>query len=345
MKFSDIITQLSPECHSLIDNPDLNPEIIGITSIQEAIAHSLSYIEGDKFAKMVATTSASALILPSDSSLQEQATDRGIAWLSSPQPRLTFAQAIELFYQPYQPEAKIHPRAVIADGVIMGKNISIGANAVISEGVKLGDNVTIFPNVVVYPDCVVGDRTILHSNCSIHERTKIGSDCVIHSGAVIGAEGFGFVPVPQGWYKMQQSGYVILEDGVEIGCNSTIDRPAVGTTKIGKNTKLDNLVHIGHNCQIGENCALAGQVGLAGGVTIGNRVILAGQVGVANQAVIGDGATATAQTGIANNVKAKEIVSGTPSMPHHLYLKLAALYKQIPDMYKFYRELKKKHSN
>ncbi|AFZ47926.1 UDP-3-O-(3-hydroxymyristoyl) glucosamine N-acyltransferase [Cyanobacterium stanieri PCC 7202] len=345
MKFSDIITQLSPENHSLNDNPHLDPEIVCITAIHEAIAHSISYIEGDKFAKMVATTSASALILPSDKSLQEQATERGIAWLSSPYPRLTFAQAIELFYQPYKPQGKIHPQAVIADGVIMGKNPSIGANAVISEGVKLGDDVVIHPNVVVYPECVVGDRTELHSNCSIHERTKIGSDCVIHSGAVIGAEGFGFVPIPQGWYKMQQSGYVILEDGVEIGCNSTVDRPAVGTTKIGKNTKLDNLVHVGHNSQIGENCALAGQVGLAGGVTIGNRVILAGQVGVANQAIIGDGATATAQTGIANNVKAGDVVSGTPSMPHSLYLKLAALYKHIPDMYKLYRELKKKSNH
>ncbi|MBE9221671.1 UDP-3-O-(3-hydroxymyristoyl)glucosamine N-acyltransferase [Cyanobacterium stanieri LEGE 03274] len=341
MKFSDIVSQLSPDNHSLNDNPDLNPEIICITRIQETIAHSLSYIEGNKFAKMVATTAADALILPLDKSLQEQATQRGIAWLSSKQPRLTFARAIALFYQPYKPSSGIHPRAVISEGVIMGKNVAIGANAVISEGVKLGNDVVIHPNVVVYPQCVIGDRTELHSNCSIHERTHMGSDCVIHSGAVIGAEGFGFVPIPQGWYKMPQSGYVILEDGVEIGCNSTIDRPALGTTKIGKNTKLDNLVHVGHNCQIGENCAFAGQVGLAGGVEIGNRVILGGQVGVANQAVIGDGATATAQTGISSSVKAGDIVSGTPSMPHSLYLKLAALYKHIPEMYKLHRTLKK----
>ncbi|MGY6529762.1 MAG: UDP-3-O-(3-hydroxymyristoyl)glucosamine N-acyltransferase [Cyanobacterium sp.] len=343
MKFSDIVNQLSPENHSLNDNPNLDPEVVCITRIQEAIAHSLSYIEGDKFARLLATTSASALILPSDKNLQEEATHRGIAWLSSSYPRLTFAQAIELFYQPYQPETKIHPKAVIADGVIIGKNVAIGANAVISEGVKLGDDVVIHPNVVVYPECVVGDRTELHSNCSIHERTQIGADCVIHSGAVIGAEGFGFVPVPQGWYKMPQSGYVILEDRVEIGCNSTVDRPALGTTKIGENTKLDNLVHVGHNCQIGKSCAFAGQVGLAGGVEIGNRVILGGQVGVANQATIGDGASASAQTGISSNVKAGDVVSGTPSMPHHIYLKLAAIYKHIPDMYKSYRDLKRKN--
>ncbi|WP_069791725.1 UDP-3-O-(3-hydroxymyristoyl)glucosamine N-acyltransferase [Cyanobacterium sp. IPPAS B-1200] len=345
MKFSDIISQLSPESHSLNQNPELNPEIVTITPIQGAIAHSISYIEGGKFAKMVATTPASALILPCDQTLQENATNRGIAWLSSSYPRLTFAQTIELFYQPHRPEAKIHPKAVIDDGVIMGKNVAIGANAVIGEGVTVGDDVVIHPNVVVYPHCVVGDRTELHSNCSINERTQIGADCVIQSGAVIGAEGFGFVPVPQGWYKMPQSGYVILEDGVEIGCNSTVDRPAVGTTTIGKNTKLDNLVHIGHNCQIGENCAFAGQVGLAGGVTVGNRVILGGQVGIANQAVIGDGAIASAQTGISSNVKSGETVSGTPSMPHKLYLKVAGMYKYLPDMYKFYKELKRNNQN
>jgi len=133
----------------------------------------------------------------------------------------------------------------------------------------------------------IGDRTILHANCTIHERVQIGNDCVIHSGAVIGAEGFGFVPVPEGWFKMEQSGIVVLEDGVEIGCNSTVDRPAVGETRIGSQTKIDNLVHIAHNCQIGQACALAGQVGMAGGVKLGNRVILAGQVGIANQAVSG----------------------------------------------------------
>ncbi len=340
MKFSDIINQLSPKSHSLIDNPDLNPDLKGITSIQDAIAHTLSYIEGEKFAKMIETTEASALIIPLDKALQQEATARGIAWLSSPYPRLTFAQAIELFYQPYIPQPQIHPQAVIADDVIMGKNVFIGANVVLQQGVQIGDNVSIFPNVVVYPQSIIGDRTILHSNCTIHERSHIGKNCVIHSGAVIGAEGFGFVPTQQGWYKMQQSGYVVLEDGVEIGCNSAVDRPAVGVTKIGKNTKLDNLVHIGHNCQIGQNCAFAGQVGLAGGVIVGNRVFLGGQVGIANQAVIGDGAIASAQTGISNNVKAGETVSGTPSMPHKIYLKVAAMYKHLPDMYKNFRATK-----
>ncbi len=173
------------------------------------------------------------------------------------------------------------------------------------------------------------------------ERSKIGSDCVIHSGAVIGGEGFGFVPIPDGWYKIQQSGYVVLEDGVEIGCNSTVDRPTVGITRIGKNSKLDNLVHVAHGCTVGENCALAAQVGLAGGVKLGNRVILAGQVGVANQAEIGDNAIASAQTGIHGNIKAGEAVSGSPAVPNKLYLKVSAIYKKLPEMYKIFQALKK----
>ena len=341
MKFSDLINQLSPQAHSLTSHPEIDPDLKGIMSIDEAQVNYLSYIEGDRFAKMLDITNASALILPSDPSLHEKASTRGIAWLSSPFPRLTFAQAIDVFYQPYQPARRIHSTAVIAENVVLGENVAIGANAVIESGVTIGDDVVIYPNAVVYAQVTIGDRTLLHSNCTVEERTQIGKDCVIHSGAVIGGEGFGFVPIPEGWYKMQQSGYVILEDGVEVGCNSTVDRPAVGTTKIGKNSKLDNLVHIGHNCQIGENCAIAAQVGLAGGVKIGNRVILAGQVGVANQAEIGDGAIASAQTGIHSNVKAGETVSGSPAVSNKLYLKVSAIYKKLPEMYKAIKQLQK----
>jgi len=341
MKFSDLISQLSPQSHSFSSHPELNPDLYSITGIDQAQINTLSYVEGEKFGKMVTVTTASALILPLDTSLQAQATERGIAWLSSSYPRLTFAQAINLFYQPFQPESKIHPTAVIADDVKLGKNISIGAHVVIEKGVTIANDVCIFPNVVIYPHVTIGDRTIIHSNATIEERSQIGANCVIHSGAVIGGEGFGFVPIAEGWYKMQQSGYVVLEDGVEIGCNSTIDRPAVGITRIGKNTKLDNLVHVGHNGDIGENCALAAQVGLAGGVKLGNRVILAGQVGVANQVQIEDNAMASAQSGIHHDVKTGETVSGSPAVNNKLYLKVSAIYKKLPEIYKIVKDLQK----
>jgi len=342
MKFSELIQKLEVPDHTLTSSPDCDPEITGVAAIDTASEGTLSYVEGGKFAAKVGTTSASALILPPDDTLKARATERGIAWITASEPRLVFAQAIALFYQPFRPAPEIHPTAVIHPTAEIGKDVYIGAHVVIQAGVKIGNQVCLHPNVVIYPEVQIGDRTVLHANCTIQERTQIGVDCVIHSGAVIGSEGFGFVPTPQGWFKMEQSGYTVLEDGVEIGCNSTVDRPAVGETRIKRHTKLDNLVHIGHGCEIGQNCALAAQVGLAGGVKVGNQVLLAGQVGIANQAHIGDGAIATAKAGIHNDVEAGAIVTGTPAIPHKVFLKAAAIYHRLPEMYQALKQLQRR---
>ncbi len=343
MKFQDIITQLGKvaQTNSLSQNQNLNPEIKGVAAIDKADSGSLSYVEGGKFVSMIATTKADALILPLDETLQAQTLARDIAWIATPNPRLLFAQVISLYYQPFKPSPSIHPSSIIAPDATVGQDVYIGANVVIQEGVTIGDRVCIHPNVVIYPGVTIGSNTTLHANCTIHERTQIGSDCVIHSGAAIGSEGFGFVPTATGWYKMEQSGYTVLEDGVEVGCNSAVDRPAVGETRIGRNTKLDNLVQIGHGCQIGRNCAMASQVGLAGGAIIGNGVMLGGQVGVANQVTVGDRVIATGQTGITGNVASGEMVSGMPHIPSKLYRKLFVMYKRLPEMYQMYKELKK----
>lgn len=343
MKFQELVSKLGTAAnHNSFDQQqNLNPELQGVAAIDRADGSSLSYVEGGKFAAMVATTQAIALILPLDETLQIQASDRNIAWIATSDPRLLFAQAIALFYQPFKPTPGIHSSAVIELDTTVGQDVYIGANVVIQKGVTIGDRVTIHPNVVIYPDVTIGNDTILHANCTIHERTQIGAGCVIHSGAVIGSEGFGFVPTATGWYKMEQSGSTVLEDGVEIGCNSAVDRPAVGETRIGRNTKLDNLVQIGHGCQIGQNCAMASQVGLAGGAIIGNGVMLGGQVGVANQVTVGDRVIATGQTGITGNVAAGEMVSGMPHIPSRLYRKLFVMYKRLPEMYKMYQELNK----
>ncbi|MFW6359828.1 MAG: UDP-3-O-(3-hydroxymyristoyl)glucosamine N-acyltransferase [Chroococcales cyanobacterium] len=327
--------------HSLTSNPDCNPAIAALAPVDSAESGTLSYIEGGKFAAMVGKTAASALILPFNEELQREATERGIAWLSTSDPRLLFAKVIDLFYQPFSPLPGIHSSAIIDSSAMLGKDVSIGANVVIEAGVTIGDGVRIHPNVVIYPNVEIGDRTILHANCTIHERSQIGANCVIHSGAVIGAEGFGFVPTAEGWYKMQQSGRTVLEDGVEVGCNTTIDRPAVGETRVGQNTKIDNLVQIGHGCKIGNNCAMAAQVGLAGGVELGDRVILAGQVGIANSAKIGDGAIASARSGIHNDVAAGTVVSGFPAIAHAKFLKVNAVYKRLPEIYQTLKERKK----
>jgi UDP-3-O-[3-hydroxymyristoyl] glucosamine N-acyltransferase len=342
MKFSELLQKLTlVSSHSLTMADSLDPEITGVAAVDEAKAGDISYIEGGKFATFVSTTGASALILPMDEALQLASTQRGIVWMATADPRLLFAEAIAVFYQPFRPIPEVHATAVIDHTAEIGKDVYIGPHVVIQAGVKIGDGVCIHPNVVIYPGVKIGDRTILHANCSIHERAIIGADCVIHCGAVIGSEGFGFVPTPTGWFKMEQSGYTVLEDRVEVGCNTTIDRPAVGETRIGRDTKLDNLVHIGHGCQVGKNTAIAAQVGMAGGVKVGNNVLLAGQVGIANQAKIGDGAIATAKAGIHNDVPKGAIVTGIPAIPHKVFLKAAAIYSRLPELYQSIRQLKR----
>ena len=344
MKFSEIIQKLGEAAvsNSLITNKELDPEITGVAAIDEANSGTISYVEAAKFQTFVDTTSASALILPNDEALQVQALERNIVWIATPKPRLLFAQTIGIFYQPWRPIAQIHPTAVIHPTAKIGRDVYIGAHVVIESEVEISDGVYIYPNVVIYPNCKIGDRTTLHANCTIHEQTQIGADCVIHSGSVIGAEGFGFVPTASGWEKMHQSGYTILEDGVEVGSNTTIDRPAVGETRIGRNTVIDNLVQIGHGCKTGVACALAAQVGMAGGVKLGNRVILAGKVGIANQVKFGDGAIASANSGVHSDVPPGETVSGYPAVPHQQFTKVSAILRRLPEMYQTFRKWKRK---
>ncbi|OLP19589.1 UDP-3-O-(3-hydroxymyristoyl)glucosamine N-acyltransferase [Leptolyngbya sp. 'hensonii'] len=342
MKFSELVQTLSltEAPGSLKLTPDNDPEITGLAAVDEAQPQHLSYIEGAKFAAFIEKTKASALIVPMQEALQAKVTARGLAWVAVPDPRLTFAQVIKLFYKPFQPAPEIHPTAIIDPSAQIGPEVYIGPYVTIHAGVKIGAGACLFPNVVIYPGVQIGDRTVLHANCTIHERTQIGADCVIHSGVVIGAEGFGFAPTREGWFKIEQSGSVILEDRVEIGCNSTVDRPSTGTTLIGQDTKVDNLVQIAHGCRIGRGCAIAGQAGLAGAAKIGNRVILAGQVGVNNQVTVGDGAIASAKAGIVGDVAPGEVVSGFPAMPHKVFLKASVLYGRLPELYQLVRRLR-----
>ncbi|MGB0564083.1 MAG: UDP-3-O-(3-hydroxymyristoyl)glucosamine N-acyltransferase [Spirulinaceae cyanobacterium] len=346
MKFTELVAQLEPtliQASSLKGFPDCNPELTGVASVEVGQADRVSYIENEKYADQVATTGAGALVLPPDPALWEQASDRGIAWVSTTEPKLLYAMAVAQFYQPYQPAPQIHPTAVIDPTVQLGAEVSIGAHVVIEAGGVIGDRVCIFPNVTIYPGVAIGADTVLHANCVIEENVQIGSRCVIHSGAAIGGEGFGFVPwPPQGWYKFHQTGRVVLEDEVEVGCNSAIDRPPSEETRIGKGTKIDNLVQIAHGCQVGQHSVLSSQVGLSGKVEVGNWVILAGQVGVANRVKLGDGAIATAQSGLHKDVAPKEIVSGTPAINNKLWLRVSAAYSRLPEMLKTLRRLQRR---
>ncbi len=337
LEFKELVRQLgiAEGQTSLAQRPQLNPRVVGVAAIDQAQQGMVSFIEGATLAHWVKTTQASAIILPLQSdALCHTADQRGIAWMISKQPRLSFAQVLALFYQPWRPEAAIHPTAAIDPTVTLGDRVAVAAHVTIQAGCRIGDGVCIHPHVVLYPDVHIGDRTVLHANCTIHERTAIGQDCVIHSGAVIGAEGFGFVPTATGWFKMQQSGRVVLEDGVEVGCNSAVDRPAVGETRIGKGTKIDNLVQVAHGCQIGQHCVLVSQVGLAGAVQLGDRVMIAGQSGVVEKVKLGAGVIVTAKTAVFKDVAEGQTVSGIPAMPHQIWLRTAVLLRRLPELFR-----------
>jgi UDP-3-O-[3-hydroxymyristoyl] glucosamine N-acyltransferase len=342
MKFSELLANLGIDANEA-DLSYGDPEITGVATLIDAQTSDLGFIESSRFFGQLAQTKAGALMVNQDAEVIQVVTARGIPHIAVAQPRLLFAQVVSLFYQPRQPTPGIHPSAVIADDVEIGKDVYIGAHVVIDAGTRIGDRVAIYPNVTIYHGVAIGDRTILHANCAIHERSVIGNDCVIHSGAVIGAEGFGFVPSADGsWSKMQQAGRTVLEDSVEVGCNAAIDRGALGDTRIGRGTKIDNLVQIGHGCRTDENCLMAGQAGLAGGATLGKNVILAGQVGVANHVKIGDRVVAAAQSGIPQDIAAGSQVIGAPAIPAKTFIKAAALFRRLPEIYKTVKQIQKR---
>jgi UDP-3-O-[3-hydroxymyristoyl] glucosamine N-acyltransferase len=228
---------------------------------------------------------------------------------------------------------------VIDPSARIGAGVHVGPHAVVGAAAVIGDGCILHAAAVLYADVELAEECEVHAHAVLHPGSRLGRGCVVHSGAVIGSEGFGFVPTASGWRKMPQTGQVVLEDGVEVGCGSTIDRPSVGETRIGAGTKIDNLVHIGHGVVTGRGCALAAQVGIAGGARLGHGVILAGQVGVANRATIGDRAIASSKSGIHGEVAAGEVVSGYPAIPNRLWLRCAAAFNKLPEMARTVRKL------
>ena len=315
---------------------DENVLINGIASLDDAREGQITFLANPKYAAKVATTGASAVVLPPG------AERHGRNAIEVKNPYLAFAKLLTLFYV-HRPKARgVMTGAFLGANVVMGEEVTISPGAYVADGVKLGHRVFIHPGVVIYAGVEVGDDVTIHANVTVRERCRIGSRVIIHSGAVIGSDGFGYAPDGKGWYKIPQIGIVVLEDDVEIGANTAIDRAALEVTLIRRGTKIDNLVQIAHNCQIGENCMIVSQVGISGSAKLGEHVTLGGQVGVAGHLEIGAFTMVGAKSGVPGNLPANAIFSGIPTMPHRDWLRSMGTIPKIPEMRKTLSTLEKR---
>ena len=330
MKLGEIARSLGCELYG-----DSNIEITGVAGIEDAKAGELTFLANPKYRPLLATTQASAIIVTKDTAAAQP------AMLLSANPQLDFARAIELFHGAPRYAPGIHPTAVIAKSAKVGVGVHVGPYCFIDEDVELGSNAVLHSFVTVYRGVKIGDDFFAHSHVCLREGSRIGNRVLLQNGVVIGSDGYGFARQTDGrWYKIRPSGATVIEDDVEIQAQSVVDRATVGETRIGRGTKIDNLVQVGHACKVGEDTMLCGQVGLAGTTRVGNRCILAGQVGVAGHLTIGNGATLTAQSGVPNDVPAGVVYSGYPAMDNLAWRKSVTLFGRLPELQKELRELR-----
>jgi UDP-3-O-[3-hydroxymyristoyl] glucosamine N-acyltransferase len=335
MKLADIATALNAR----LDNASPDTEITAVAGIEQAGPGQLTFVSNPKYNAAAKTTSASAVIVA------ENFPAISTGMLRSNNPYLAWAKAIELFYQPPSYAPGIHSTAVVHPKAKLGKNAHIGPYVVIDEDVVIGDNAVLLAHVVIYRGVTIGDNFFAHAHAVVREFCRLGNNVVLQNGAVVGTDGFGFAKDDSGhWHKIIQSGNVVIESEVEIQANTCIDRASIGETRIGRGSKIDNLVQVGHSCTVGHDTLLISQVGLAGTTDVGNNVILAGQVGVSGHVKIGDGAIAIAQSGIPHDVPAGAMVSGAPAIDHRLWLKCCAAYAKLPEIAKAVRKLSERGS-
>lgn len=332
MKLAQIATTLGARLET--GSPDL--EITGVAGIKEAGPGQLTFVANPKYAGAARTTKASAVIV------SDEFPAIPTALLRSRNPYLTFARALELFFQPPRYEPGVHPTAVVHSSAVIGDGAHIGPYVVIDQDVQIGRNAVLLAHAVIYRGARIGDDFFAHAHAVVREGCQLGNRVLLQNGVVIGADGFGFAKDDSGrWYKILQPEPVILEDEVEVQANSCVDRASVEKTRIGRGTKIDNLVQVGHSSRIGEHSLLASQVGLAGSTEVGNRVILTGQVGVVGHCKIGDGAIVTPQSGVAGDIAAGAIVSGAPAVDHKLWLKYSAVLPRLPEIARAVRKAAK----
>jgi UDP-3-O-[3-hydroxymyristoyl] glucosamine N-acyltransferase len=326
------LKELANRIGARLEPPDADVDIIGIATIETAIPGQVTFVSNPKYAPLAKTTRASAVIV------DENFPGLDKPLLRTKNPQYGYARAVALFHTPVRYEPGIHPTAVIDPSVRLGDRAFIGAYVTIEADVEIGEGCTLLPHVVLYRGVRIGKNFFAHSHVSIREYCEIGNNVLLHNGVVVGSDGFGFAKDEDGrWQKISQAGKVVIEDDVEIQANSCIDRASLGESRIGRGTKIDNLVQVGHNCIVGENTMLCAQVGMAGSTELGRNVILAGQAGIAGHCKLGDGVIVTAQSGTSHDIEPGRMISGSPAFDNKQWLRSVAIFNKLPELAKAVR--------
>lgn len=307
-------------------------EVDTVAKIEDATSNSLCFLSNKKYIHHLRNTSAGIVLV--DDSIKD--IPDGLTIIRCSHPYVAFCQILIQYFDYKDPNYGIHSTAVIEPTAKIGKNCHVGSHAYIGSNVTIGDNSKVFANSSVYENTTIGKNTSIRSNVAVYYNSIIGNDCIIHSGAVIGSDGFGHAPLPDGTYiKIPQIGNVIIHDNVEIGSNTSIDRANMGSTIIGKGCRIDNLVQIAHGVEVGENTVIAGQAAIAGSSKIGANCVLAGQVGIAGHLTIADNTQIGGQAGINKDIKhSGGIYTGTPHLPFKDEMKSRVLWRNLPKLEK-----------
>jgi UDP-3-O-[3-hydroxymyristoyl] glucosamine N-acyltransferase len=302
-------------------------EISRVAGIEDAGPGDLTFVANSKYLSDLRHTRASAVLVRDD------VPDAPCAVLRAPDPYLAFARAVGIFAPPWRPGPGVHSMAAVAGDARLGSDVSIGPFVSIGEGASIGDRTVVFPNVSIAPGAHIGSDCVIHSNVAIRERVTIGSRVILQNGVVVGGDGYGFVRRGDGTHeKIPQVASVVIEDDVELGANTTVDRPAVGETRIKAGTKIDNLVQIAHGVTVGRNVLMAAQVGVAGSTEIGDDVMFGGQVGVGGHLTIARGVVAVGQSGITNSLPAGAMVAGYPAIDGREWRRASVIFRRLPEL-------------
>jgi UDP-3-O-[3-hydroxymyristoyl] glucosamine N-acyltransferase len=313
-----------------------------VAGIEQAGPGDLTFLANAKYSALAATTRATAVIV-ADALPEGVRPAAGCALLRTADPYSAFARAIGLLVHPSAPPRGVDPLSAVSPEAVLGSDVSIGPFVVVGAHASIGARTVLYPNVVVGPGARIGEDCVLHAHVSVRERVVLGNRVIVQNGAVLGSDGFGFARQPDGSHlKIPQHADVIIDDDVEIGANTTIDRPAVGETRISAGTKIDNLVQIGHGVTLGRRVLLASQVGISGSTVVEDDVVMAGQVGVGGHLRIGQGVVAAGKTGITKSVEPGEFITGYPGIPNREWRKASVIFRHLPELKKRLDELEQR---